>query len=94
MFRSIILVLVALFATATAFAPVRLGNVARSNMMALSAEANVKSITGKEECPQRKVDKNGRCPGEAGYVSFNPSDDRSFAEIKAAQAAKKAAEGK
>jgi hypothetical protein len=81
MFRSIVLVLVVLCASALAFAPVRLAGVARSNL-ALHAEDIVKSSTGKESCPKRKVDKNGRCPGESGYVSFNPSDDRSFAEIK------------
>jgi hypothetical protein len=89
MFRAL-LVFVAL-AMVAAFSPVRM--VARSNM-AISAETMKKSSTGKTECVEYKVDKNGRCPGESGYVSFTKSDDRSFAQIQADNAAKKAAAGK
>ena len=89
MFRAL-LVFVAL-AMVAAFSPVRI--VARNNM-ALSAETMKKSSTGKTECVEYKVDKNGRCPGESGYVSFTKADNRSFAEIKAEQEAKKAAGGK
>ena len=89
MFRAL-LVFVAL-AMVAAFSPVRM--VARTNM-ALSAETMKKSSTGKTECVDYKIDKNGRCPGESGYVSFTKGDDRTFAEIQAEQKAKKAAAGK
>lgn len=44
-----------------------------------------KTPTPNHQSQSRKIDKNGRCPGEAGYVSFTKADDRSFAEIKAEQ---------
>ena len=83
MFRT--LVLLAALVAAAAFSPARV--IARSNMALFEEMAT--SSTGKETCPKRKIDKNGRCPGEAGYVSFTKVDNRSFAEIKAEQEVRK-----
>ena len=77
MFRALI-IFVAL-AMASAFAPTRM--LARTNM-ALNEEMAVSSMTGRE-CPKRKIDKNGKCPGESGYVSFTKDDNRTFAELAA-----------
>ena len=77
MFRALI-IFVAL-AMASAFAPTRM--LARTNM-ALNEEMGKSKVTG-NECPQRKIDKNGRCPGESGYVSFTKADNRTLAEITA-----------
>ena len=77
MFRALIVFVVLAFATA--FAPAR--TIGRANM-ALNEEMGISSMTGKE-CPKRKIDKNGKCPGESGYVSFTKDDNRTFAELQA-----------
>eukprot|EP00607_Mallomonas_marina_P007116 CAMPEP_0182437070 /NCGR_PEP_ID=MMETSP1167-20130531/84797_1 /TAXON_ID=2988 /ORGANISM="Mallomonas Sp, Strain CCMP3275" /LENGTH=474 /DNA_ID=CAMNT_0024629857 /DNA_START=162 /DNA_END=1586 /DNA_ORIENTATION=- len=42
------------------------------------------------QCEAREKDKNGKCPGESGYVSFAKEAPLNFAEYKAMMAAKKA----
>lgn len=54
-------------------------------------EDSVLSVTGKTQCMQKELDKNGRCPGEAGYVSFAKEAPADFAAFKAEMAARKAA---
>jgi len=51
----------------------------------------VKSKHSSEMCESRKVDKNGRCPGEAGYTPPNNKAPKDFAEFQKEMAAKKAA---
>eukprot|EP01041_Mallomonas_annulata_P013389 gene13389-28389_t len=70
-------ILLAILAIAAAFAPNRFST--RSSG-ALSAA-----------CTDKELDKNGKCPGEAGYVSFAKEAPTDFAAYKAEQAAKKAA---
>ena len=44
---------------------------------AYNAELKAKKIAGaaaKGDCDQYKIDKNGRCPGDTGYVSFVKED--------------------
>ncbi len=40
-------------------------------------------------CEDRLKDKNGRCPGDAGFVSFSKEAPVDFAEFAAAQKAKR-----
>lgn len=56
MFAKIALLFVALVAFASAFAP--------------SARFARRSTLAASECDSYKIDKNGRCPGDTGYVSF------------------------
>lgn len=42
----------------------------------------VKSKVSNEMCEERKVDKNGRCPGEAGYYPPNNKAPKDFAEFQ------------
>ena len=56
MFAKIALLFVALVAFASAFAP--------------SARFVSKTSLANANCDEYKVDKNGRCPGDTGYVSF------------------------
>lgn len=43
------------------------------------------------ECRDAERDKNGKCPGETGYVSFSKEVVKDFATYQAEQKAKKAA---
>lgn len=43
-------------------------------------------------CREAEKDKNGKCPGETGYVSFTKEVVKDFATYQAEQKAKKAAE--
>jgi hypothetical protein len=61
MFSKVVLLFVALVAFTSAFAP--------------SARfARTSAISAAPDCDQYKVDKNGRCPGDTGYVSFVKED--------------------
>ena len=54
-------------------------------------DANAKDKSG-GRCENYKVDKNGRCPGDTGYVSFTKENiPKDFAAFAAEQKAKKAA---
>jgi len=57
----------------------------------MSDSEMVKSSKSNEMCEKRKVDKNGRCPGEAGYTPPNNKAPKDFAEFQKEMAAKKAA---
>jgi hypothetical protein len=64
MFKQIIVLLVAIVAFAAAFAPApRFG--ARQSCL--------------NSCNEKQKDKNGRCPGESGYVSFTKEDPGDWA---------------
>lgn len=79
--------LIALFAvTSFGFLSSR---IARNSLTtSLNAEPNAKS---NGRCEDYKVDKNGRCPGDTGYVSFSKTPVKDFATFQAEQKAKKAA---
>ena len=72
-----------------AFAPARF---ARSATALFSDDKTiVQSKVSNETCEARRVDKNGRCPGEAGYMPPNNKAPASFADFQKEMAAKKAA---
>lgn len=71
-----------------AFAP-RFARVSRAAALNMSDMEMVKSVNGVETCEKRKVDKNGRCPGEAGYYPPNNAAPKDFAEFQREMAAKK-----
>merc|ERR1719503_73891 len=75
MFQTVILVL-ALLAVASAFAPARFG--ARSTTKLFG------------ECEERLADAKGRCPGEAGYTPIFRDVPADFADFKRQAAEKKA----
>ena len=59
--------------------------------MAGDGKEMVKSSKSSEMCEKRRVDKNGRCPGEAGYVPPANKAPTDFAAFQKEMAAKKAA---
>ncbi len=44
-------------------------------------KAAAAAVPGGGRCEAREVDKNGRCPGEAGYVSFAKAAPTDFAAV-------------
>lgn len=62
-----------------------------STAVVANPNETVSSVTGKTKCMSKELDKNGRCPGEAGYVSFAKEAPADFATYMKEMAAKKAA---
>jgi hypothetical protein len=47
--------------------------------MKAKMEAKKAASAAKPNCAEKLVDKNGRCPGESGYVSFTKEDPGDWA---------------